>query len=349
MNSSKELLVSIFLFLCGPECIALSHPIDMHSAAFYDATNSGAMDARLIGTPTTKLVVNSSQVSRSSNPTVGAGTSADLSISKTDGIDNIGGGQSLTYLIIAGNSGPENAIGATVTDYLPPGTTCTWSCSGTGGGSCGNPTGSGNIDTLVDLPVDSSVTFSVPCVLDLFPGNPLTNTAEITPPSGVSDPNMENNLATDTDAVSNDADLSISVTENRNFVQLGDTLDYTIQVSNPVGPSSAFASMSFIWTGAAAVASWICVPTGGAICAMGGGNTLGFQDAPFLPVGGTTTYLYSVTLNGPGVDISDQVRGAGSVNGTASSDPNPSNNSVVDIDILVIFRDEFESVFGAPQ
>jgi uncharacterized repeat protein (TIGR01451 family) len=45
--------------------------------------------------------------------------SADLSITKTDGITSVTAGGSLTYTIRASNAGPDNATGATVTDTFP--------------------------------------------------------------------------------------------------------------------------------------------------------------------------------------------------------------------------------------
>jgi uncharacterized repeat protein (TIGR01451 family) len=59
--------------------------------------------------------------------------SADLAITKTDGVTTATPGGSLTYTITASNAGPSNAPGATVADTLPAALTGTWTCVGAGG------------------------------------------------------------------------------------------------------------------------------------------------------------------------------------------------------------------------
>ena len=58
------------------------------------------------------------------------GASADLSITKTDGVTTATAGGSVTYTIVASNAGPSNATGATVADTFPASLTCTWTCVG---------------------------------------------------------------------------------------------------------------------------------------------------------------------------------------------------------------------------
>ncbi len=65
--------------------------------------------------------------------------SADLSITKTDGVTTATPGGSVTYTITASNAGPSNATGATVADTFPASLTCTWTCGGAGGGTCTAP------------------------------------------------------------------------------------------------------------------------------------------------------------------------------------------------------------------
>ena len=80
------------------------------------------------------------------------GASADLSITKTDGVTTATPGGSVTYTIMATNAGPSTATGATVADTFPASLTCTWTCAGAGGGTC-TAAGSGNINDTVNLPV----------------------------------------------------------------------------------------------------------------------------------------------------------------------------------------------------
>ncbi len=83
--------------------------------------------------------------------------SADLSITKTDGVTTATAGGSSTYTITASNAGPSNATGATVADTFPASLTCTWTCVGAGGGTC-TASGSGNLNDTVNLPSGGSVT-----------------------------------------------------------------------------------------------------------------------------------------------------------------------------------------------
>lgn len=100
--------------------------------------------------------------------------SADLSITKNDSSLTYTPGSTATYTIVVSNVGPDAAIGATVVDILPNGVSVdgNWTCtpesppntaSCISGASAGTPaTGTGNINQLVDIPANTSVTFSVP-------------------------------------------------------------------------------------------------------------------------------------------------------------------------------------------
>jgi uncharacterized repeat protein (TIGR01451 family) len=80
-------------------------------------------------------------------------SSADLSITKSDGKPSTHPGETNMYTIAASNSGPQAVSGATVADVLPSTlTSATWTCAASGGASCA-ASGSGNINTSVNLPV----------------------------------------------------------------------------------------------------------------------------------------------------------------------------------------------------
>ena len=59
--------------------------------------------------------------SNESQATVTADLVADLAVTKTDGSLTYTPGMPVTYTITVTNSGPSDAIGAIVTDALPPG------------------------------------------------------------------------------------------------------------------------------------------------------------------------------------------------------------------------------------
>src|SRR5437773_1439312 len=88
---------------------------------------------------------------------------ADLSVTKTGGQATASPGQVRTYTIVVSNAGPNAANGATVTDTVPAALTgpASWTCAGSGGGTCGSGAGGPNISETVNLPVGGSVTYTL--------------------------------------------------------------------------------------------------------------------------------------------------------------------------------------------
>ena len=60
---------------------------------------------------------------------------ADLSVTKTDGLTNVAPLEGVTYTIVVSNAGPSSAIDAIVADTIPAQLTgATWTCTdGVGG------------------------------------------------------------------------------------------------------------------------------------------------------------------------------------------------------------------------
>ena len=107
-----------------------------------------------------------------------------------------------------------------------------------GGGSVSGPTGgSGALATTVDLPVGASVTFTFTVQISPSATGTLDNTASVAPPAGVTDPNLANNNASDTDTLTPQADLAITKTNTVTAVVPGTADTYIIVVSNN-GPSA---------------------------------------------------------------------------------------------------------------
>ncbi len=113
---------------------------------------------------------------------------ADLSVTKTvdDAMPFDGG--SVTYTIVAGNSGPNDATAVTVTDLLPPGTTY---ASDDSLGAYNSVTGDW---TIGSLPVGGTATLNITAVINPnTDGDTITNIASI---SGAEfDPDPANNTA----------------------------------------------------------------------------------------------------------------------------------------------------------
>lgn len=149
--------------------------------------------------------------------------SADLSITKTDGVTLAVPGGALTYTVTVSNAGPDPALSSTVSDTLPASLTGNWTCVGAGGGTC-TASGSGNINDTVNLPVGSSVTYTVSGTISPSATGTLSNTATVSPPGSVTDPNPSNNTATDSNT------LIVETVQQQSIptLQSGVTADLTV-------------------------------------------------------------------------------------------------------------------------
>src|SRR5690606_30483389 len=163
---------------------------------------------------------------------------ANLSITKTDGATSATPGTAITYTVVASNAGPSHAPGALVVDVLPAVISgASWTCAGTGGGTCAVPGGVGNVSATVDLPAGTSVTFTISGTIDAAASGTLSNTATVTAPAGVTDPNPGDDTATDSDTLEAVANLSISKTDGATSAVPGQSVTYTITAGN-AGPSA---------------------------------------------------------------------------------------------------------------
>jgi uncharacterized repeat protein (TIGR01451 family) len=256
---------------------------------------------------------------------------ANLSITKTDGQTTEVPGTSVTYTIVASNAGPSAVTGAVVADTVPGTITGgTWTCVGAGGGSCA-ASGSGNINQTVNLPVGATVTYTLTGTISASATGSLSNTATVTVPGGVTDPSPANNSATDTDALTPQANLSITKTDGQATEVPGTAVTYTIVASN-AGPSAVTgATVADTVPGTITGVTWTCVGSGGGTCAASGSGNI--NQTVNLPVGAAVTY----TLNGT---ISPSATGSLSNTATVTApggvtDPSPANNSATDTDTLL--------------
>jgi uncharacterized repeat protein (TIGR01451 family) len=258
---------------------------------------------------------------------------ADLSITKTDGATTEIPGTSITYTITVSNAGPSDANGVSVADTFPgtlEGVTFT---SVAAGGATGNTAnGAGNISDTVNMPAGSSITYTVNATIDSAATGELTNTATVTEPAGVTDPNQANNSATDTDTLTPQADLSITKTDGATDEVPGTSISYTIVVTNN-GPSDANnVAVADTFPSILDGVSYTSVAAGGAT-----GNTAGpangnISDTLAMPAGSSVTYTVTATI---------QASATGELTNTATvtapegvEDTNLANNSATDTDTL---------------
>ncbi len=147
-------------------------------------------DSSASGTITNTVIVTAPQGVTDTNPlnntssvTVTLAKNATLGIFKTNNQLTSVPGTDVTYTIAVTNSGPSDANNVTVNDTFPAELqNPTWTCAGVNGATC-PANGSGNINTVVNLPVNSALTFTVKATVALNAAGLLTNTASVqTPP-----------------------------------------------------------------------------------------------------------------------------------------------------------------------
>ncbi|MDE3087943.1 MAG: DUF11 domain-containing protein, partial [Chloroflexota bacterium] len=255
---------------------------------------------------------------------------ADLAISKTDGLISIAPGQPLTYTIVVTNLGPYAVTGATVTDALPTTLTgATWTCAASIGSSCNAGSGSGNINTTVNLAVNGIITLTVPTTVSLSANTSITNTATVAAPSGVIDPNLGNNSSTDTTSViATPPDLSIVKGDGGISVTPGGTITYTLSYSNTgnIGATNVTITETVPTNTTFTGSGWSCSPNNnaGSPCTRNMGTVAGGGGA------GSASFVVTVnsTLPAGTIQISNTASiGDDATNGT---DPTPGNNQSSD-------------------
>jgi CSLREA domain-containing protein/uncharacterized repeat protein (TIGR01451 family) len=258
--------------------------------------------------------------------------SADLQITVNDGKSAAVAGAQNTYTIVAKNNGPSYVTGATVKDTFPSiFTGVTYSATETGGATGFTISGTGNINNTVTMPPGSSITYKATGKLSASATGTVSDTASVTAPSGISDPNLANNKATDTDTITLKADLKVTVTDGKTSAIPGSKNTYTIVVTN-VGPSRVVGAViqdSFpsTFTGV----TYTTTQSGGAsgFTASGSGN---INNTVTMPPASTITYKAVGTIS---------ASATGSISDTATvtaptgvTDPNTANNSATDTDTL---------------
>jgi YVTN family beta-propeller protein len=122
---------------------------------------------------------------------------ADLSVSIDNAATFIAGGTVTSYLIDVVNGDTAAVAGVRVRSVLGSGfSDVTWACSAQSGSQC-LAAGSGDVDILVDLGGQSSVTFLVTATVAAQPEAPVSATATITAPNNINDPVAANDTSTD--------------------------------------------------------------------------------------------------------------------------------------------------------
>lgn len=222
----------------------------------------------------------------------------DLAITKTDGRTFIPAGSTQTYTIQVSNNGGY-AVTGTLTDTVPASITgVTWTCTASAGSSCNAASGSGNtINTSATLAPAGTAAYTVTGTVSSSASGVLSNTANFTPPSFLTDSNPANNSATDTTTVTRNAVIAKSFSVNPIAVNGVSALTLTItnpnadQILTGVAVTDTYPA-GLVNTSAPAAAT-TC--TGAALTGgVANGNSIGITGAS-IPVSGSCTITVNVT------------------------------------------------------
>ena len=263
-------------------------------------TLAASTTANLVNTATVTPPLGMTDPAPSNNSATDVDTLApvaDLSITKTDFAATATPGTTVSYQIVASNSGPSDVTGAVVSDTPPVELIgVTWSCAASGGASCANSSGASSISEVVDLPVGGTVTFTLAGTLAASTIGPVANTAVIAAPVGATDPNLADNTATDTDTIAPVADLSITKNVDLATALPGDSVTYTMVVGN-AGPSDiSDATVDDVVPAGLINASWTCSPLAGGMCDETGPVNGDIATTVDLAVGGAVSFTLTATV-----------------------------------------------------
>lgn len=269
-------------------------------------------------------------------PPGGTPGNVDVGILKTDNTNTYTPGGALTYVITVTNFSSTAVNNVAVADTFPAGfTVSSWNCTASAGSNCNAPTtGTGNINTTVNLLGNGVATFTVNGTVSASQTGDLVNTATVTLPPGLTDPDPSDNSSTDTDLPpgSNFADLSVVKDNGQTTYTVDSPITYTITVSNTGNLTVNGAIFADNVPATITNVTYTCSSTTGAVCSavQGVGNAINLTLD--LPANSNAVITVSGTISPSTTGALVNEASISLPPGFPTPDPNPSNNVDNDID-----------------
>jgi uncharacterized repeat protein (TIGR01451 family) len=177
-----------------------------------------------------ELDANASNDTAQAETTVTPVSMVDLWVTVDDGDVSGVWGEALGYTITVTNDGPDDVMGARVTDSFPTELEgVSWSCVADAGSSC-TASGSGEIDDSVDLLAGGSATYTATGVVAMGTVGPLQNTASVSVGAGFHDGNSLNDSDTESTPIAPPANMIFY-----DGFESGDTSAWSSAVGKPEG------------------------------------------------------------------------------------------------------------------
>jgi uncharacterized repeat protein (TIGR01451 family) len=252
------------------------------------------------------------------------GQTSDLAISKNTLSTAAAQGSTITYTLSTTNNGPDAASNVTVTDVLQPALRFQ-SISAPGGWTCTTPAvGANGTVTCTTASLANGATANFTLVVSVAPNATGTISNSATAGSGNTDPTPGNSSGSSgVVAVAGNADLGVTKTTAATTATPGNTITYTINVSN-AGPDPAASAVmtdvlpaSLLFQSISAPAGWTCTTP-----AVGANGTV-TCNAATLASGATATFTLVAT-------VANNATGTIANSASAShsgTDGNPGNSS----------------------
>ena len=255
---------------------------------------------------------------------------ADLAITKRHEPAILAPGQAMAYILTVRNNGPTDVTGATISDSLPNALLGP-QCVGANRSAC--TFSGGSLSIKVDLPVGSEETYRIEGNLPFQCIGILSNTATISPPSSVVDPDLSNNTATDTAAASPPPGVSVLCAGGNSVAFEGDAVTFTFvllnggpnaQADNPGAEFTNTLPAGFTLISAAASSGTVTTAL----------NTVSWNGS--IPVCGTVTINVqaSVNLGTAGMTLCNQGIASFDADGSGTNESNASDSCCLRILML---------------